>query len=149
MRAPVHIEMSLNSRVDLTNLVHAACDEVCRLAGLDEDGTMNLGLALREATVNAMRHGNKLCEKKPVRIAFDLTPTRLSVTIIDQGNGFDFEKEEDPRLPENLGKTSGRGIFLMRHFVDDLRFRHIPGEGTAVSLIKKLPRRNGARSSSR
>ena len=60
----LHVEMTLCSRVDLANLVHAASDEVCRMAGLDEDARMNLGLALREATVNAVKHGNKMAVEK-------------------------------------------------------------------------------------
>lgn len=141
----MHVEMTLNSKVELTNLVHAVSDEFCRLAGIDEDAMMNLGLALREATVNAMKHGNKLSEHALVRIIFHLNATRLLVTVKDQGEGFDFDEDVDPRLPENLDKTSGRGLFLMRTFVDSLQFHHEPGEGMAVSLIKKLPRRAGSR----
>lgn len=142
MSIPLHVEMTLNSRVDLANLVHAASDEICRIAGLDEDSMLNLGLALREATVNAMKHGNKLQESRPVKVTFHLNGRRLEVDIQDEGEGFDFERNVDPRLPENLDKTSGRGLFLMRTFVDDIRFARNPGnKGTTVSLFKKLPRR--------
>ena len=139
--------MTLNSRVDLANLVHAASDEICRLAGIDEDSMLNLGLALREATVNAMKHGNKLIEEKPVLVTFDLDGKRLEVTIHDQGEGFDFRRDVDPRLPENLEKTNGRGLFLIRNFVDDVRYSHVPGVGTTLSLIKKLPRHAPRRAS--
>ena len=140
MTVPLHVEMTLNSRVELANLVHAASDEICRLIGIDEDSMLNLGLALREATVNAMKHGNKLNETAPVHITFRTNSDKLIVDIRDQGKGFEFDKSADPRLPENLEKTSGRGIFLMRNFVDDVEYDHKPGEGTTVSLIKKLPR---------
>jgi serine/threonine-protein kinase RsbW len=140
MSVPLHIEMTLNSRVELANLVHAASDEVCRLAGFDENSMLNLGLALREATVNAMKHGNKLDDKMPVHITFRMNADKLTVDIRDQGDGFDFDRSADPRLPENLDKTSGRGIFLMRNFVDDVVFDFRPGEGTTVSLTKNLPR---------
>jgi serine/threonine-protein kinase RsbW len=133
--------MTFTSRVDLANLVHAASDEVCRLAGLDEDTRMNLGLALREATVNAVKHGNKMIASRPVVVVFDLDARRLSVSIRDQGEGFEFGRDVDPRLPENLNKTCGRGLFLMRNFVDKVTYDHEPGKGTTVSLIKKLPRR--------
>ena len=147
MSASLHIEMTLNSRVDLANLVHAASDEICRLAGIDEDAMLNLGLALREATVNAMKHGNKLIEAKPVHISFDLTGARLEIRIRDQGEGFDFKRDVDPRLPENLEKTNGRGMFLIRNFVDDVKYTHEPGVGTTLRLVKKLPRRQGRRAS--
>jgi len=133
--------MTLNSRVDLANLVHAASDEICRLAGVDEDSMMNLGLALREATVNAMKHGNKLVEAKQVHISFDLRGNRLLIAIQDQGAGFDFKRDVDPRLPENLEKTNGRGMFLIRNFVDHVSYAHEPGVGTTLSLVKRLPRR--------
>jgi serine/threonine-protein kinase RsbW len=141
----LHIEMTLTSRVDIANLVHAASDEICRMAGLDEDARMNLGLALREATVNAVKHGNRMDAHKAVVVVFDLDPRRLSVSIHDQGEGFDFRKDVDPRLPGNLNKTSGRGLFLMKHFVDQVKYAHEPGKGTTVCLIKKLPRRDGKR----
>jgi serine/threonine-protein kinase RsbW len=137
--------MTFTSRVDLANLVHAASDEVCRLAGLDEDARMNLGLALREATVNAVKHGNKLEESRSVSVTFDLDGRRLAVSITDQGEGFDFGRDVDPRLPENVNKTSGRGLFLMKNFVDEVTYTHEPGRGTTVSLVKKLPRRHGRR----
>jgi len=147
MSTALHIEMTLNSRVDLANLVHAASDEICRLAGIDEDAMLNLGLALREATVNAMKHGNKLIESKPVHIEFDLRGNRLEISIRDQGEGFDFRRDVDPRLPENLEKTNGRGMFLIRNFVDEVKYSHQPGVGTTLSLVKRLPRRLGRHAS--
>ena len=111
--SPLSISIKLNSRVDLANLVHAACDEVCRLAHLDEDSALNLGIALREATLNAMKHGNRLEEDKDVEVTFELKKDRLEVTIRDQGAGFDHNSGADPREPENLTKFNGRGLFLM------------------------------------
>lgn len=139
MGRPLHIAMTFNSRVDLANLVHAASDEICRLAGLDEDAMLNLGLALREATVNAVKHGNRLNEDLSVEVTFDLDEERLVVEIRDRGEGFDFSASADPRLPENLEKTSGRGLFLMKNFVDEVRFSRAPGAGTVVRLVKRLP----------
>jgi serine/threonine-protein kinase RsbW len=147
MGVTLHIGLTLNSRVDLANLVHAASDEICRLAGIDEDSMLNLGLALREATVNAMKHGNKLDERKQVGVTFDLNGKRLEIAIHDQGEGFDFKRDVDPRLPENLEKTNGRGMFLIRNFVDEVRYAHVPGQGTTVYLVKKLPRHAGRRAS--
>ncbi len=140
MGESLHVEMTLNNRLDLTNLVHAASDEVCRLAGIDEDSMLNLGLALREATVNAMKHGNRMQQGKPVRLVFDLNSERLEVTIQDNGAGFDFKRRVDPRLPENIEKTNGRGLFLIQNFVDEVSFSHEPGAGMTVVLVKKLPR---------
>lgn len=140
MGLPLHIDITMNSRVDLANLVHAASDEVCRLAGFDEDAALNLGLALREATVNAVKHGNRMDSDQPVRVQFDVDAERLEVTIQDRGAGFDFRRAADPRLPENIEKTNGRGLFLMKNFADEVSFTHEAGIGTTVRLMKRLPR---------
>jgi len=137
------IEITMTSRVEYVNLVHAATEEVCRILSLDEDTTMNLGLALHEATVNAIKHGNHFDATKTVSVLFEIRPGELVVRIRDQGGGFDTSRPEDPRDTKNLEKTSGRGLFLMRHFVDSVEFNHVPGEGMVVSMIKRLPGRDG------
>jgi len=137
------IEISMASRVEYVNLLHAANDEVCRLLDLDEDTAMNLGLALHEASVNAIKHGNRMDAAKIVRVIFSIRPGELEVTVTDQGSGFDASRLEDPRAPKNIEKTSGRGLFLMRNFVDQVSFHHVPGVGLTVSLVKKLPGRQG------
>ena len=135
---PLQIRIELNSRVELANLVHAASDEVCRLARLDEDAMLNMGLALREATINAIKHGNQMAEDKQIMVTFDLDAERLAISIQDEGSGFNFERKVDPRLPENVGKTNGRGLFLMKNFTDEVQFDYAPGKGTTVSLVKLL-----------
>lgn len=140
------ISIKLNSRVDLANLVHAACDEVCRLAHLDEDSALNLGIALREATLNAMKHGNKLEEDKDVEVTFELKKDRLEVTVRDEGPGFDHRSGADPRQPENLTKFNGRGLFLMEKLTDGVDFQCSSGKGTTVRLFKKLSRNSRRKS---
>lgn len=135
------IEITMASRVEYVNLLHAASDEVCRLLNLDEDTAMNLGLALHEAAVNAIKHGNRLDPALNVSIAFCVRPGELEVTVKDQGHGFDHQRVADPRDSANLEKTNGRGLFLMRSFVDHVEFHHAPGQGTTVTLLKKLPGR--------
>ena len=137
------IEITMASRVEFVNLIHAANEEVCRLLNLDEDTTMNLSLALHEATVNAIKHGNRLDATKTVSVTFELRPDELEVKVHDQGNGFDAGSAEDPRTARNIERTSGRGLFLMRNFVDHIEFTHVPGKGMVVSLLKRLPGRNG------
>jgi serine/threonine-protein kinase RsbW len=126
------------SRVEYLNLIHTTSDEVCRILGLDEDTAMNMALALHEAAINAMKHGNKLDPGKRVRISFALEPGRLVIQVRDEGDGFDWTRVRDPRAPENVGKTNGRGIFLMRSFVDSVDYEHVPGEGLLVRMVKKL-----------
>ena len=133
------IEIIMASRVEFVNLLHAASDEVCRLLNVDEDTAMNFGLALHEAAVNAIKHGNHSDAGKKVSVVFSIRPGELKVTVSDEGNGFDPSRTEDPRASKNIDRTSGRGLFLIRNFVDHVTFTHVPGEGLTVSLVKKLP----------
>lgn len=141
MESDQRIEITMASRMEYVNLLHAASDEVCRLLNLDEDTAMNMGLALHEAAVNAIKHGNRLDPALMVSIAFHIRSGELEVTVRDQGSGFDNGRIGDPRDPANIEKTNGRGIFLMRNFVDHVEFHHVPGEGMTVTLLKKLPGR--------
>lgn len=133
------IEIRIESRVEYVNLIHAACEEVCRLLNFDADTAMNMSLAIHEAAVNAVKHGNRLDARKIVRVAFIVRPGALEIRIEDQGEGFDLENVQDPCNGTNIERTNGRGIFLMRNFMDQVEFRCVPGKGTTVSLVKKLP----------
>jgi serine/threonine-protein kinase RsbW len=135
------IEITLASRVEYLNLLHLASDEVCRVLEMDEDTTMNMALALHEAAINAMKHGNGLDERKNVTVVFSIEPGQLVITVRDQGEGFSWTQVKDPRAPENIGRTNGRGIFLMRSFVDNVDYRHEPGCGLVVSMVKKLKKK--------
>jgi len=92
--------------------------------------------------INAIKHGNGEDRQKRVTVEFELTPIasprELIVRVSDQGRGFDPGSVADPLDPENLLKSSGRGIFFMRNFMDDVTVEPIPGGGTAVRMRKKL-----------
>jgi serine/threonine-protein kinase RsbW len=123
-----HIEITIPSRIEYLNLVHAVTDEMSRLAGFDGDASLNISLAVREAATNAVIHGNGKDEAKRVQVR---------IWIRDQGAGFDPDAVQDPRAASNLVRTSGRGIFLMRSFMDAVTFRRQPGAGMEVCLAKK------------
>lgn len=107
-------------------------------AGFDEDDLMKIGMAVRESMVNAVVHGNRYNDKKKVRLSVAHGPDQLQVIIADEGEGFDFEALPDPLAPENLMATSGRGIFLIRSFMDEFRMRRLDPGGTEVTLVKYL-----------
>jgi serine/threonine-protein kinase RsbW len=132
------ITISVNSRVAHVDLIHAISDKVASLVGFDGDDIMNLGLAVREATINAIKHGNKLDARKHVRVTFAFDREGLSVAVRDRGNGFDLETIVDPTLPENIYRPSGRGILLMKAFVDRVEVHRSGGKGTEVVLFKLL-----------
>ena len=119
--------------------------------GFDQDSSEHIELALREALANAILHGNKRSGQKKVGIEAALLDRELAIRIFDQGQGFDPAQVPDPRAPENLLKPSGRGILLMKSYMDRVEFHYLPGGGMAVTLGKRLPPRQeeGMKSSER
>jgi serine/threonine-protein kinase RsbW len=96
--------------------------------------TFAIKLALEEGLINAIKHGNRMDPAKTVDVAFDVTPEETVITITDQGEGFSPHHLPDPTADENLEKPSGRGVMLMRAYMDDVRFNE---KGNQVRLVKK------------
>jgi serine/threonine-protein kinase RsbW len=138
MSGKAQVKVVVGSRVEYIDALHAVAEEMAKLAGLAEDDGFHFALAIREAATNAVTHGNGQDPDKNVTLRFDLEDETLRAFILDQGSGFNFSGAADPRLPENRFKTSGRGLLLMRSFVDEVTYEHKPGEGTEVRLVKKL-----------
>jgi serine/threonine-protein kinase RsbW len=107
-----------------------------RAGGLDSDEAAFVGVALREAVVNAFRHG-RACKGNPARIGLHLTPDCLVITVRDRGPGFDPSRVPDPREEENLERGCGRGIFYMRCFTDRVSFVFPRNGGSVVRMAKK------------
>ena len=116
------VRLEFRSHFDMLDFVQVVSEEMGRLVGLDDDSTHWVSVAVRESVINAIKHGNREVEEKRVTVEFTLTgePSRLTVRVVDQGEGFDPVELADPLAPENLLKSSGRGIFFMRNFMDDL-----------------------------
>ncbi|MEX2264117.1 MAG: ATP-binding protein [Bryobacteraceae bacterium] len=111
---------------------------IARQAGFQEDALDQIAMAVRECAVNAVVHGNRYSAAKKVRLSASKTQGRITVTISDQGSGFNPDDVPDPLAEENLLRTSGRGIFLVRAFMDEFRVRRLDPEGTEVTLVKYL-----------
>jgi serine/threonine-protein kinase RsbW len=107
-------------------------------AGFDEDDQHQIGMAVRECAVNAVVHGNRYNKNKKVHLEVEWTAQGISVVIGDEGEGFDVNSIADPLAPENLLKQSGRGILLVRAFMDEFDMHPRAGGGTEVRLAKKL-----------
>jgi serine/threonine-protein kinase RsbW len=135
---PETVERFMDSTLQSVDLAEELATQMAERAGVDEDDLMKVGIAVRESMVNAVVHGNRYDTDKKVRFSVATEPDRFVIQIADQGEGFDFESLPDPLAPENLMKTSGRGIFLVRSFMDDFRMRHLESGGTEVTLIKNL-----------
>ena len=126
----------------MLDFVQLLSDHMAEVGGLDEDAMHWVGVAVRESVINAIKHGNADDETKRVVVEFRFEPisepNELIVRVVDQGQGFDAVEIADPLAPENLLKSSGRGIFFMRSFMDDLQLRRAPEGGTEVWMVKKL-----------
>ena len=103
-------------------------------AGFNSQSTFAIKLALEEALINAIKHGNKLDLKKNVHIEATVTPTLTEITIEDEGPGFDRKSVPDPTLEENLDKCSGRGILLMEAYMNRVEWSR---GGRRVHMVKK------------
>ena len=134
------VELRIQSSLDYTDLVENLTNNLTALAGCDSDHAYFIEMAVREVLINAIRHGNQFDSQKQVRVRFRFDAARFEVQINDQGRGFDYEHLPDPCDPANLLKSSGRGIFLVRSFMDDFSLVYVPDQGTEVKFAKKLAR---------
>ena len=141
------VEITISSRFENIELVQVIAEHLCENAGLDEDGTHWIGMAVREAVANAIKHGNKLDLRKKVNATFQLHDHQLEIRISDEGSGFDPGAIGDPLNPQNLMKTSGRGIFYMKTFMDQVQYSFLPGGGTSLFMKKNLAKGPGVASS--
>ena len=135
---PEAVERYLDSTLESVDSAEELATGVAQRAGLGEEDLMKIGLAVRESMVNAVMHGNRYSSEKKVRISVVTSTERFTVVIADEGAGFTFDTLPDPLAPENLMRTSGRGIFLIRSFMDDFQMRHLASGGTEVTLVKNL-----------
>ena len=131
------LSFSLPSTMESVSEVEAAADKLAGEAGLDEEERFRVTMAVREAAVNAVLHGNDYDPAKQVTASFENNGQSLIFTIADQGKGVDWEHLPDPLAPENLLRGTGRGIFLIRSFMDEVHFRQLQ-PGTELTLIKHL-----------
>jgi serine/threonine-protein kinase RsbW len=132
------IAVILSSALDNLDLIQSLADCVTSFMSFDEDSAHWIGMSVRESVTNAIQHGNKLDLSKQVDICFKVLPDRLSISVRDQGSGFNADEIPSPLDSDNLLKPSGRGIFYIRTFMDEVEFRSLPHGGTEVYMVKKV-----------
>jgi serine/threonine-protein kinase RsbW len=136
------IRLQIHSNYEMVDFVQVVSDRVGQLAGMDEDTVHWIGVAIRESVINAIKHGNRHEYAKLVTVEFTFAPVtrpeELVVRVLDQGAGFEPGDVADPLAPENMLKSSGRGIFFMRSFMDDVVLRRGDDGGMEVRMVKKL-----------
>ena len=134
------VELKIASSLEYTDLVENMTNSLGLLAGCNTDQMYFIQMAVREIVTNAIQHGNRFDPNKQVSITYQLDPGKFEVQVRDQGEGFDYDHLPDPCDPANLLKSSGRGIFLVRSFMDDFSLKQIPDQGTEVRFVKRLSR---------
>lgn len=136
------VRLQIHSNFDMVDFVQVVSDRVGQLAGMDDDTVHWIGVAVRESVINAIKHGNREAADKLVTVEFklvpDADPRELVVRVVDEGEGFDPGDVADPLAPENILKSSGRGIFFMRSFMDDVVLQRAADGGMEVRMVKKL-----------
>jgi serine/threonine-protein kinase RsbW len=136
------VRLEFTSAFEMLDFVQVVSDHLARDIGLDDDSLHWVGVAIRESVINAIKHGNRNDAAKHVFIEFE-TGTKsdvpeLMIRVRDQGEGFDPETVANPLDPENLLKSSGRGIFLIRNFMDDVQLQRAPEGGMEIRMVKRL-----------
>jgi serine/threonine-protein kinase RsbW len=137
------VHLAIGSRFENIELVKVVVEDYLRQLEVDEDARHWIEIAVREAVANAIKHGNRLDAGKKVNATFLLRGMELEITVSDEGEGFDPEEVGDPLNPQNLMKTSGRGIFYMKTFMDRIHYSFHPGGGTSLMMTKNLSKGSG------
>jgi serine/threonine-protein kinase RsbW len=136
------VRLEFTSAFEMLDFVQVVSDHVCGSIGMDDDSAHWISVAIRESVINAIKHGNRNDSTKRVFVEFETTHPEnipeLSIKVRDQGEGFEPEEVADPLAPENLLKSSGRGIFLIRNFMDSVRLQRAPEGGMEIQMIKRV-----------
>jgi len=136
----------VGSQVENVELVQIVLEESLRKLEVEEDVSHAIGIAVREAVANAIKHGNQHDPDKRVEVDFGVEDGVVVIQVADEGEGFDPEKVRDPRSPDNLLRPNGRGLLFMNSYMDDIQYGFRAEGGTVVTLRKRLsadPRSSG------
>jgi serine/threonine-protein kinase RsbW len=141
MRNGNTVRLDIHSTFEMLDFVQVVSDHIGRMAGLDDDALHWVSVAVRESVINAIKHGNQNDASKHVHVDFtpldQESPRGLAIRVRDEGRGFDPEELPDPLAPENLLRSSGRGIFLIRNFMDEVIVRRASEGGMEVIMVKR------------
>jgi serine/threonine-protein kinase RsbW len=140
MRGPTQrIEVTLETLLESVDLAEDITLRVANAVGFDEEQGYRIGMSVREAVINAYTYGNLQDRRRLIFIIYELLPAHMVIHVRDQGAGFRLEDVPDPLAEENLLKTSGRGLFLIRAFMDDLDVTIPQSGGAEVIMTKRYP----------
>ena len=128
----------LPSHIEAVSDAAAAMTDFIKNCGVTEEAAFGIEMAVREAVTNAMVHGNQEDETKSVEVVSSCLENAVEIEVSDQGEGFDPTSVPDPTDPANILKTSGRGIFLIRNFMDEVEWFARPEGGTTLRMVKRF-----------
>ena len=133
------IVVTLETLLDSVDLAEDIVLRIADASGFGDEDCHKIGMSVREGVINAYKYGNQKSRNKKIHMTVELEPAKLVVRVCDEGPGFEMTEVPDPLAEENLLSTSGRGIFLMRAFMDE--FDVVPGRtgGAEIVMSKKLP----------
>jgi serine/threonine-protein kinase RsbW len=136
------VRLEFTSAFEMLDFVQVVSDHVTHSIGMDDDAAHWISVAIRESVINAIKHGNRNDTSKRVFVEFETQSAKsapaLSIRVRDEGDGFDPETLADPLAPENLLKSSGRGIFLIRNFMDEVLLQRAPEGGMEIRMVKHV-----------
>jgi serine/threonine-protein kinase RsbW len=137
-----HRELVIASDPVEARRVQEEIENLLKVHEFSERDIFSVKLALEEALVNAIKHGNQMDKAKKVRLAYRVDPERFEITIADEGPGFNPDDVPDPVAFENLERPCGRGLLLMRHYMTEVAF-HPPGNRVFMCKLRNPVHLNG------
>jgi serine/threonine-protein kinase RsbW len=138
-KAPRSFELSVPSRLEALDAVQCLITEAAREYHLSEDFAYWIELTICESMINAIRHGNRCDPTKKAHLKISLIGSQIEIIVEDQGHGFSLNDLADPTETKNLLKPSGRGILIIRSFMDEVQVSECEGGGSRLRMVKRLP----------
>lgn len=129
---------AFDSKIESVDVAEEVTRQYAQSIGFEEPDQYYMGLALREIFVNAIKHGNKFDLNKKVMLQLSNPDGAIVIEVIDEGHGFRVNEVPNPRAPENLGRSSGRGIMIALGLMDEFHVETDKPEGTHVRMTKRL-----------
>lgn len=139
LKAPRTFELTIPSRLEELEAVQKLIGKASTAFGLTEDMAYWMELTISESVINAIRHGNQSDPAKKAHLSISYDGENVEVIVEDQGTGFNLDELADPTQAENLLKPCGRGILIIRSFMDEVKLSVLEGGGTRLRMLKRLP----------
>ncbi len=133
------IEVTLETLLESVDLAESIVMRIAEATGFDDDDVHKIGMAVREGVINAYNYGNQQNRAKKIHLTIELSAESMTVLVLDEGKGFVLHEVPDPLAEENLLRTSGRGLFLMRAFMDEFVVQRGPDGGAELVMAKRYP----------